>query len=560
MFYNPLLWMQSYMLEFKTNGIPIDAFVFSLPPQQEDFTFPQRVNETKTFGGVVVDDYGNDTIKITLSGSTVNNSFRMIRGGAKGVIPRFVTGEEEIFTLQKKLKEYGESYSLAGKQTFLYELSFGAALGGNKWWQVWVQDLQIKRDRNSPFAYNYTLSMIGNPETIQKTNILAAVLSVIDEVRQIIGDSISALNTFARMFVDIFKAAFNDTKILTGFVDDILETLLVFKDLNENMCALLDSTGQDIKEQYTTTLQGLVNDLKDEGGSGGNKLPSKDAGLVLYNTAKDIQTKTKDFSRALKAYIDEGKNEKTSEAVVLGAIKQMSGLDTDDLFNMLSTMENACDTLVTSTKRLGDFTPFVSDGQVYIAQSYTGVKVKKGMTWDGLAQEYLGSADKAGLLIDFNVQCGTFSIANGDIPPIGDIVLIPSFETKTTQGNTDIRNNPGVKDNLGIDMLLDNQGDFAVQSGDFSTITSENNLLQSVNNRLAVLQGALVREPYIGIAAQIGKECNKTYTRASIEQTLAGEQRIKSVDIIDIQDEAGIVRISVGYTSINGNENNTAKN
>ena len=57
---NVNFWKKAYLLEFKMNGVLTDAFTFSVPPENEDFSFPQRKNETKTFGGAVVADYGND--------------------------------------------------------------------------------------------------------------------------------------------------------------------------------------------------------------------------------------------------------------------------------------------------------------------------------------------------------------------------------------------------------------------------------------------------------------------------------------------------------------------
>ena len=60
---------KSYLLEFrKPDGTLEDVFTFSLPPQSEELTYSQRKTETKTFGGLHVDDYGIDAVKISLSG------------------------------------------------------------------------------------------------------------------------------------------------------------------------------------------------------------------------------------------------------------------------------------------------------------------------------------------------------------------------------------------------------------------------------------------------------------------------------------------------------------
>ncbi|QKS93024.1 hypothetical protein [Treponema phagedenis] len=72
------LWQNVYLIEFyvDNNTSPSESFAFGVPPESEEFVLTQRKTETKTFGGLVIDDYGHDALKITLSGSTVNNELR----------------------------------------------------------------------------------------------------------------------------------------------------------------------------------------------------------------------------------------------------------------------------------------------------------------------------------------------------------------------------------------------------------------------------------------------------------------------------------------------------
>ena len=46
---NANYWKNAYLLEFRQNTAVKAAFTFSVPPEQEEFVFPQRKNETKTF-------------------------------------------------------------------------------------------------------------------------------------------------------------------------------------------------------------------------------------------------------------------------------------------------------------------------------------------------------------------------------------------------------------------------------------------------------------------------------------------------------------------------------
>lgn len=142
-----------------------EIFTFALPPESEDFTYGQRVNETKTFGGSVFDDYGNDTFKIVISGSTVNNDKKFIYKGTAAV-PGYLTGEQEIFKLRDLLYKGGKLKNLEDKKVYLYDLSKMNAVqiavkSGSKgsWWKVHITSLKIKRAKDKPFTYNYTLEM-----------------------------------------------------------------------------------------------------------------------------------------------------------------------------------------------------------------------------------------------------------------------------------------------------------------------------------------------------------------------------------------------------------------
>lgn len=174
---NSGLWHKAYMLEFQSsaaiktgffgNGSNSDSeiFTFALPPESEDFDYKQRVTETKTFGGAVFDDYGNDTYRIVLSGTTVNNEKKLIYKGTK-TLPGYLTGEQEIFKLQEMIDKYGQLDHLEDKKVYLYDLSKMTLLEiaassptARSWWRVHINSLKIRRSKDKPFTYNYTLEM-----------------------------------------------------------------------------------------------------------------------------------------------------------------------------------------------------------------------------------------------------------------------------------------------------------------------------------------------------------------------------------------------------------------
>jgi uncharacterized repeat protein (TIGR02543 family) len=220
------LFRKAYMLEFLENDIPKEVFTFSIPPEAEDFSFDQRVTETKTFGGSAFDDYGNDTIKITLSGSTVNEEKKIIYKGLTKP-PKYLSGEKEIYHLQGILEEWGDIEKVSKKKVYLYDLSkmsliqLAAIAGGGSpsrnYWRVAIKNLKIKRSKDKPRTYNYTLEMIGfmdeknipNPLFGGALEILETCQNVLDKIQEVTGYvefAAAAADSVAKGIVDTKKA------------------------------------------------------------------------------------------------------------------------------------------------------------------------------------------------------------------------------------------------------------------------------------------------------------------------------------------------------------------
>jgi uncharacterized repeat protein (TIGR02543 family) len=163
---NERQWRKAYMIEFLKNEKVEDVFTFSIPPESENLEFPQRITETKTFGGVVIDDYGNDTVKIRLAGSTVNEERKLIYRG-NNRLPSYLTGEKEIFELQKIFEEWGELDKIPDKKVYIYDLSkmnmlqLAAGSPARNYWRMVNKGLKIKRSKDKPFTYNYELEITG---------------------------------------------------------------------------------------------------------------------------------------------------------------------------------------------------------------------------------------------------------------------------------------------------------------------------------------------------------------------------------------------------------------
>ena len=196
------VYKKSYMLEFVKNGAVDDVFTFSVPPENEQFDFSQRVVETKTFGGSVFENYGNDAVHITLSGSTGNGEAKLIyRGTTK--TPLYLTGENEIWHLQELLQNWHDASSLTDteeRKIYLYDLSKMSALeiaamspSGRNWWRVIIKNFQIKRQVSKPIYYNYTLEMVG---LIEEKESSESFLSTLSDTVNSIAETIDTVNNY----------------------------------------------------------------------------------------------------------------------------------------------------------------------------------------------------------------------------------------------------------------------------------------------------------------------------------------------------------------------------
>jgi len=256
---NLCLYRKAYMLEFLENDIPKEVFTFSVPPESEDFDFAQRISETKTFGGSVFDDYGNDTIKITLSGTTINEELKLIYKG--NADPKYLTGEKEIYHLQEILEEWGTIEKIPKKKVYLYDLSKMVAIsdGGSpskNYWRVAIKNLKIRRAKDKPRTYLYTLEMIGfkDSKDVPELNfdsapeILDNIQEALDNVEAVLGYSEAAAPAIDSVAEEIIKTrhAFEELKNAVPSVDSVKKPN-IFEKIESNMARINLVAGKIVK-------------------------------------------------------------------------------------------------------------------------------------------------------------------------------------------------------------------------------------------------------------------------------------------------------------------------
>jgi len=527
-YFNQRFLRKTYYLEFGTRNTVEAAFGFSIPPQNEDFSFPQRVSETKTFGGSVFEDYGNDTVKITLSGTTANEEFRVLYKGRFGI--EIVKGEDEIFGLQKIIKEYGKVDKLKDKKITLYCLNSK----NHKYWNVVINDLQIKRSKDKPLAYDYTLTCTGYDQEKKLTK-WQALADAVKTATGYISSGIAALEgglAFYRSGLDyiaqirqsiteIENSITEYSDLIAGYItttsDYINESLLLVNAVLESPARLVTNIESSIFSSVVTlnqTVADLVTYIEE--------FPPKE----IYQEIVEIYQASTDEIK--EAWIQQADDIYSQSCSLVSEVKKNSN---QNGIAQIPGNDSTDDTTM----------------QVY---GFTTKQVSDSDTWDSLALEYYNDASYSPMLALYNSDKGIEL-------KTGNTIRIPIInQTEASNTNNLIYAEPDKLDNYGIDYGLDSDGNFTDNQGDFGTIGGTTNLSQAINNRLSSEINSRVRVSVYGIKTTIGSvEEAGTYVIASIEDTLMNDPRVKTVDSITFKGEGDDMNISVYYTDINGDKN-----
>ena len=269
-----LQWRKAYMLEFLNDTEVVEVFTFSVPPEGEEFDFPQRVNETKTFGGSVFDDYGNDTYRITLNGTTINEEKKFIYRGLKKA-PLYLSGTKEIFELQKIIKNWADGKVSTGffrkgvddigtsskRKVYLYDLSkmsvlqIATGVASRNYWRVFIKDLKIKRDKSKPKTYNYTLEMIAVEDEEGKKNGFFG--SDIADSINALQDAMDKVNTVMEI-TEATTAAFNETAVLLNTLTKNLDRAHERQIVTATLDTFTRVLGADSSSLYNCTANVLL--------------------------------------------------------------------------------------------------------------------------------------------------------------------------------------------------------------------------------------------------------------------------------------------------------------
>jgi hypothetical protein len=556
------LWKKSYFIEFvDKSGVVLDAFTFSVPPESEEITYPQRKSETKTFGGLHVDDYGLDAVKISLSGSTVNQELKRIYRPGKG--DKWLTGEGEIYNFRDLIKEYksGENRTREVK-IMLYDLSKTKFSGGKmikNYWRVFPGDFKIRRASDRPFTYKYSIDFtaVDMEESEINRNIVPdiferskSLLGEIDKLTKTFEEGltwwtekmayIDKLNASVRELEDIVDAY---SSILNGYIDT---TTIALDSVNSilRIPGDLETKAMNVMLEFMNAASNLNKAIYE--------FCSEFVGMFDLDSAywADTQAAADELNMTPSEFSDvwaEKTNELEDAGNGLGAESKSGNLPAPMLGNSESGSEAGVGGVMSSRVGSNAGSAEQTVQIIILSYGYTEATLISTDTLESLAEQYLGSPDGAIYIAIYN------GVASIDELNPGDTIRIPILTPSIRNSLNQIYACPEDRDNYGRDIYLDSEGYTAPSpSGDYLLVDGVENLNQAILLRLRESVNRRVRLTAYGIRTNVSDPvAGVAYILSSIDLTVRMEPRVSAVNNISFIGAGDGLNITVDYTDIN---------
>ena len=172
---------------------------------------------------------------------------------------------------------------------------------------------------------------------------------------------------------------------------------------------------------------------------------------------------------------------------------------------------------------------------------------KSSDTFDKVANRYLGSVEWATFLAYYNEVTVESELE------AGSKIKIPYLTQQAAKAGNMIFAEPAKRDNYGVDIAIDDDGNFTATGGDFATVSGADNLAQALSMRLTTASENRLRLATYGIRVSTGDPmAAQSYLLGSIEQTVAAEGRVDTIESITFEGTSDGLNLNVVYTDING--------
>lgn len=569
----PKLYQKSILFEvinIKNPSEIVSAFTLTIPPDSIEIVQGQRVTRTKTFGGVFIDDYGLDTAKITISGTTGNGDLRAtFIPGKSGMLEQY-SGKSAIYAFRDKIARYKTLLNGKGVESYemrMYDLSTisdANALeiiqdSSTDGWVVSLDDFKISRSKERPLWYNYSIELVGLyplPSPRPKA------ADVMDPITSPSGDS--TLNTLATELnkgQDPVKVP-----ISKDWLRDAINGMRRCLNAIRNAYAWSSNTLNSIDNVFATIndLEGLIVEYIH---ASGNIITE---GFGFYSKIFEIARFPGAIAVATMKLVNQVMQSIEDQIEFTASIKEVLGEDYNYVEQLCEETKRIAARIVTFGKsQAADTDINVKAGNIDITIYGTfSVIASSSTTLEKLAAEYYGDPSLALLIALFN------GISNEDISP-GMTIKIPRTIrsityldnkiyswTRSSNYGTDIQLSPvpTASNNASPSPSGNSQPSsnavtlVIAESGDFSYVSGKSNLIQAINSRLNENLGKRLQLTVYGLSSAVGAARSNTapigYIISNIRDTLKQDPRIKAIEGIKLKGIGDSLYISFNVQAI----------
>lgn len=558
-------YKKAYLLEFWKGKLLQDAFCFSVPPEEEEIAFAYRVKQTKTFGGICIDNYGEDSYKISLSGSTINQESKFIYRSGK-LAPKYLSGEEEIFYLQKLLSKYSETAKTSNAELVLYDLSknkiFHASSNYVKsCYTVYPTDFKIKRSKNNPMTYNYSIEFIAI-DRAAKINKFQNVYNFFVKATEKINTGLDKISAILSTCQDYVESVYDIGQQIIECGKSLLEYISLYQNILDSVVDEAEFLSKQICEVgdiYKETEKIITDEFI---------FTNKSGPVAIMSRLETLVTLTKNIENAWTTGItSSNQNSNNSNSSNTESVNKINS-EKQELAENLSIDEQELDSIMKSSfadalnqfylalmfMQRNDAIPIImkeddsENDVITVAYGYTEKEWTSDSSLESLCVEKYGSADYVYMLMRFN------NIAKEEDLTPGTKLYLPNLTKDEDYGKNEIYSQ--IEKIYGVDIKVGNDGSIGIFNGDIQIASGTENLSQAIETRLTTLAGSRVKDMALGINSAIGDiDVASNYIIASIIDTLRQEPRIESIDNISFEGQGDNLIITVNYTDISGKRN-----
>jgi hypothetical protein len=602
------IWKQSFLIEIICDGGYTESFTFSLPPEGIEITIPQRVTETKTFGGVFIDDYGIDIGKIHLSGTTGNTNVKKVYMGKYDSVSSgsgsttYLTGKEEMYQLRDNIILYKEDsrWKTANKAAVINLYNLGANYGGIDRnpdesrafvdaWEVILKDFKITQNSSKPFTSAYSIDFTAVRILGGKTRVFrqAPRLSKPPDLKWY-EKILKAIETWYGWSENV-KNAVQDFRnavarysgeverylaLVTGSIDNYMSALEkgvytvtdVYNTFKRVTMAPADSALRMVQstKRIRTAVEAMIKDIQslpeqwsEKYGSVGKSVESEIAAYKNYfeDNMQELENVTN------KAYAEtvSGANPEVTIVPNTGTSPGFAGVGSGDGESQgagggsdsgTGTGDETGTGVDSGTAAGGGDETGAGAGtlQTVVAYGYIRHIATSETSLEKLAEFYLGDPDKAQVLAIMNGITG-----DDEINP-GDQIKIPILSENSLSTLNQIFGSVNNRDALGIDIAIANGILQVGPNGDFVQQVDYENMKQAIDMRLSESVGNRIRLNTYGIrnVAGIPDSVAAAYICASIKDTVMQDPRVERVDNIYFRGTGDALFVSFDYYTYDG--------